>query len=311
MGANESLLSFFEEYEEKSNTKQQSEVPIARELEDTHKAQRAHDTKPAAVKKESDIATQSHAPMRLNIKKQKVSAKVPSKAPAKPSTTVPTKAPTRVSVEVEAESTALDDFESQMSDFSNAAKKLAKREAELSHKDESIQEEKHKQSSSNLSEADKILMMVEQAKAKAAKVEEVEEETFSVFDNDSNDDDVEGEFPSKDDVLAKIRSQEGLSSELDDGDEEEEQVLPVDEEETLDDRPSPEELMRQAETYFPDEWLAAYNKAWSNMKNNPISAKVRAGRFRYTQDHRREILPNLRTDNATANELLNKKWLKE
>lgn len=310
MGANESLLSFFEEYEE-SNTKQQSEAPIARELEDAHKVQKAHDAKPPAVKRESDIATQSRAPMKINIKKPKVSTKAPAKSPSKPSNVVSTKAPTRAPIEREAETTALDDFESQMSDFSNAAKKLAKREAELSHKDESIQEEKHKPSSSHLSEADKILMMVEQAKAKAAEVEDIEEETFSVFDNNSDNDDIEEEeFPSKDDVLAKIRSQEGLSSELDEEDEEE-QFLPIDEEETLDNRPSPEELMRQAETYFPDEWLAAYNKAWSNMKNNPISAKVRAGRFRYTQDHRREILPNLRTDNATANELLNKKWLKE
>ena len=242
--------------------------------------------------------------MRLNIKKPKVPAKAPAKPFARPSIATPVKVP----IEREVESSAIDDFESQMSDFSNAAKKLAKREAELSHKDEKVQEEKHKTPSPQLSEADKILMMVEQAKAKAIEVEEVEEETFSVFENDADDDDIEEEFPSKDDVLAKIRSQEGLSSELDD-DNEEEELLPIDEEETSDERPSPEVLMRQAETYFPDEWLAAYNKAWSNMKNNPISAKVRAGRFRYTQDHRREILPDIRTDNATANELLNKKWL--
>lgn len=77
----------------------------------------------------------------------------------------------------------------------------------------------------------------------------------------------------------------------------------------LDSGTSVTDLMQQAETFYPEDWLETYNKAQRSKKNNEGAQKMRAGRFRYNQDHQLEFLPDIRTDNKTVEELLQIKWI--
>lgn len=66
-----------------------------------------------------------------------------------------------------------------------------------------------------------------------------------------------------------------------------------------------QELLKKSETYFQDEWMEQYEKAIRSMKNNYIVDKMRRGKFRYTKDHKVEILPEVDLYGKTTAEILN------
>lgn len=69
------------------------------------------------------------------------------------------------------------------------------------------------------------------------------------------------------------------------------------------------QLMKEAETFFEDEWLETYEKGQRSRKDNQISRKIKAGRFRINKNHQVEILPDKKTDGLTSDELLDERWL--
>lgn len=69
------------------------------------------------------------------------------------------------------------------------------------------------------------------------------------------------------------------------------------------------ELFDQSESYFKDDWIDMYEKAQRSKKNNEVADKIRRGRFRINKEHQVEILPDMRTDNKSADDMLNSQWM--
>ena len=69
------------------------------------------------------------------------------------------------------------------------------------------------------------------------------------------------------------------------------------------------DLLEQSETHYQDEWIEMYEKGQRSKKKNSVSEKIKAGKFRINADHSVEILPDLRTDNKTSEELLSEQWI--
>lgn len=69
------------------------------------------------------------------------------------------------------------------------------------------------------------------------------------------------------------------------------------------------ELLEQTETCYKDEWIEMFEKGQKSKKNNEVAKKIKNGRFRINSNHSVEILPDIRTDNKTSEELLSRKWI--
>ena len=107
-------------------------------------------------------------------------------------------------------------------------------------------------------------------------------------------------------LMEAIHKEEGVSP----AEQVAEEITEPEEQEELDiPNVSTEELMNQAETEYEDEWLEIYNKGLRSTKKNEVTSKIKRGRFRIDKDHQIEILADKRTDNKSADELLNEKWL--
>lgn len=70
-----------------------------------------------------------------------------------------------------------------------------------------------------------------------------------------------------------------------------------------------QELFAQSESFFKDDWIEMYEKAQRSRKNNEIADKIRRGRFRINREHQVEILPDMRTDDKSADDMLGSQWL--
>lgn len=75
-----------------------------------------------------------------------------------------------------------------------------------------------------------------------------------------------------------------------------------------------EKLFIESETKqeFREKWIETYKKWSKSKKDNYISKKIRAGRFRIDPTQKRGIafLPDLKTKDMNAKQLLNTQWLR-
>lgn len=68
-----------------------------------------------------------------------------------------------------------------------------------------------------------------------------------------------------------------------------------------------QKLLKDTETYFPEEWLEYYESAKRSKKNTWQRRKILAGKFRINKDHKKEFLPE-DDCSGSAQHLLARKW---